>query len=124
MALRIKKHWDSKGKGKSQPALIIGLAGYNCKRPKAGYGFAPFVVVFGKGEAHVSSAMTVTCYADSTLEHRRICPYGKHFIGKGKVSMITRVCAWCKKLLGNIPDEKSGISHGCCESCRKAYFGN
>jgi len=31
--------------------------------------------------------------------------------------MITRVCSYCKKKLGEIDCEETGVSHGICQAC-------
>ena len=34
---------------------------------------------------------------------------------------IKRVCAWCKKDMGEIPGDEEGVTHGMCEECFKKY---
>jgi len=36
--------------------------------------------------------------------------------------MIIRKCAWCGCTLGTVEDEREGVSHGICETCKSKHF--
>lgn len=43
--------------------------------------------------------------------------------GKEKIIGIKKVCAWCGKLLENLPDQTAmPISHGICLSCAEGFL--
>jgi len=32
---------------------------------------------------------------------------------------MKRICAWCRKEMGEVAPEQPGITHGICEECRE-----
>ena len=34
---------------------------------------------------------------------------------------LTRVCAWCKKVMGTTPGEATGETHGMCDDCLSKF---
>ncbi len=44
-------------------------------------------------------------------------------VEKGKMPGITKICAWCGKSLGSLPDQATlKISHGICLSCAEGFL--